>query len=214
MEIFIKNLLSEQCGQQNIHTPFELCRTMIVEANEYVGFREKQIAILFNVEFLHVFVKDYEIPSQQITIFVDYKREFEFCRMAYGMVPDVNLFYIDMENTIKEDGLYTTTGGRVMKKFDVILMNPPYQSKSEQGRTHPLWHKFVSKSIELCGNGGYVVNVHPSGWRNVDGKFKEIQQLLKSKQMLYLEMHHFQEGQKVFGVAIDFDWHRSSLVIC
>jgi hypothetical protein len=95
-----------------------------------------------------------------------------------------------------------------MKKFDVIVMNPPFETRNKsEKKTRPLWQDFVKKSIDICAKNGHVVNVHPSGWRSVEGRFKETQNLLKSKQMMYLEMHHFKEGQDVFDAAIDYDWY-------
>jgi len=49
--------------------------------------------------------------------------------------------------------------------------------------------------------------IHPTGWRNVDGQFKNIQNILKSKQILYLEMHGYKDGLKVFGAQTDFDFY-------
>lgn len=92
-------------------------------------------------------------------------------------------------------------------KFDVIVGNPPYQTSPVNGKTHPLWHKFVDKSFDLVKDGGYVCMVHPSGWRNVDGKFKKTQELMASKQMEYLEMHSIKDGQQTFGVSTRYDWY-------
>lgn len=93
-------------------------------------------------------------------------------------------------------------------KFDVIVMNPPYQTNNPgQKKTHPIWDKFVKKSFEILIDGGYYVAVHPSGWRNVDGRFKDTQVLLRSKQMMYLEMHDFKDGLKTFGAQTDYDFY-------
>jgi hypothetical protein len=94
-------------------------------------------------------------------------------------------------------------------KFDIVVMNPPYQEQKEGfKKTQPLWHKFVIKSIEknLVENG-YLVAVHPSGWRNVSGVFKKTQNLIKSKELIYLEQHTFQDGIKTFGAKTDYDFY-------
>ena len=49
--------------------------------------------------------------------------------------------------------------------------------------------------------------VHPGGWRNVDGVFKETQNLLKSKKVMYLKLHTFRQGQEYFDAAINFDYY-------
>jgi hypothetical protein len=90
-----------------------------------------------------------------------------------------------------------------VEKFDVIVMNPPYQEQKEGNtKTQPLWDKFVIKTISQLIDGGYLVAVHPSGWRNVDGMFKNVQTLLRSKQMLSLEIHDQKDGMKNFNGAI------------
>ncbi len=95
-----------------------------------------------------------------------------------------------------------------IEKFDVIVQNPPYQEQKEGNiKTQPLWHLFVQKAFSLLINGGYHVAVHPTGWRNIDGRFKDTQMLLKNKQVEYLEIHSFKDGLKTFGAKIDYDFY-------
>ena len=87
-------------------------------------------------------------------------------------------------------------------------MNPPYNTTPVNGgKTHSLWDKFVIKTISQLVEGGYMVAVHPSGWRNVKGIFKDIQNLLKSKQILYLEIHDANDGIKTFGATTRYDFY-------
>jgi hypothetical protein len=90
-------------------------------------------------------------------------------------------------------------------KFDVVLGNPPYQKKVGPNKTEAIWPKFVQKSFEICKDGGYISLIHPGGWRNVDGKFKETQKLLLSKDVKYLGMFDISDGIKMFGVETNFD---------
>lgn len=93
-------------------------------------------------------------------------------------------------------------------KFDVVVMNPPYQQQKEGNRkTHPLWDKFVFKTINFLQANGYLVAIHPEGWRNIGGMFKYIQELLKRKQLLYLEIHNYSDGLKTFGVKTTYDFY-------
>lgn len=94
------------------------------------------------------------------------------------------------------------------EKFDVIVMNPPYQVLQEGNtKSHPLWDKFVIKTVNNLVEGGYLVAVHPDGWRNVDGMFKDVQNLLKSKQILYLEIHDYSDGLKTFRAKTTYDFY-------
>ena len=100
-------------------------------------------------------------------------------------------------------------------KFDVIVMNPPYNDgNTNRGSAHVLWDKFVVKTIDTLTEGGYLVAVHPDGWRSLDGGFKNIQTLLKSKQMLYLETHNTDDGYKMFGAYTTYDFYCLHNVPC
>lgn len=92
-------------------------------------------------------------------------------------------------------------------EFDVVLGNPPYQIKVGDKKTEPIWNKFVKKSFQICKENGYVSLIHPSGWRSVDGKFKDIQELIKSKNVSYLSINDEKKGIEVFGATTSFDWY-------
>lgn len=96
-----------------------------------------------------------------------------------------------------------------VEKFDIIVMNPPYNDGgSNKGSAHVLWDKFVIKTIELnLVDGGYLVAVHPDGWRSLGDGFKKVKNCLKSKQMLYLELHDRNDGVKTFGVQTAYDFY-------
>lgn len=92
-------------------------------------------------------------------------------------------------------------------EFDVVTGNPPFQKKVGPKKTEAIWPKHVQKCFDICKEGGYVSLIHPSGWRNVDGKFKETQKLLLSKDIRYLEMHNEKDGQEYFNATTSFDWY-------
>jgi|688.fasta_scaffold198987_2 hypothetical protein len=92
-------------------------------------------------------------------------------------------------------------------EFDVNLGNPPYQEKVGPNKTESLWNKFVKKSFQVCKENGYVSLIHPNGWRNIDGKYKDIQQLIKEKNLKYLSINSVEVGQQMFNVTTPFDWY-------
>lgn len=93
-----------------------------------------------------------------------------------------------------------------VSQFDIVIGNPPYNDDSgAQGKGHTLWNLFVEKALNYwLKPGGYLVYVHPSGWRNVEGVCGE---LLKSKRFLYLEIHNEKDGQKIFRCNTRYDWY-------
>ena len=94
-----------------------------------------------------------------------------------------------------------------VENFDVIVGNFPYQlQKPGFKKTQPLWNIFVEKSISILSENGYLCTVHPSGWRSLDGDYKDVQNLLKGN-LIHLEMNDDKVGQLVFGATTSFDWY-------
>jgi hypothetical protein len=92
--------------------------------------------------------------------------------------------------------------------WDLIIQNPPYQIRKEGfKKTQPLWHLFVHKSLTLVKENGYMVMVHPSGWRNVDGVFKETQLMMLENQILELNINDENKGLEMFGAETRFDFY-------
>lgn len=143
-------------------------------------------------------------------------------QLYYGELQSKSVFSwlvsIDIENKYKTNiywGSYLDDGFDYhmktvwgVEKFDLIIQNPPYQ-KQKPGftKTQPIWHLFVQRSLELLKEDGYMIMVHPSGWRNVDGVFKETQNLLKSKQVLELHIQNEKDGMRVFGAETRYDFY-------
>ncbi|MFW6008305.1 MAG: Eco57I restriction-modification methylase domain-containing protein [archaeon] len=94
-------------------------------------------------------------------------------------------------------------------KFNVVVMNPPYQWKREnEKKSHSLWNKFVLKILNNdLVEDGYLSAIHPSGWRNVEGKFKDVQFALREREIQYLNMNTFKQGFDTFGVKTDYDFY-------
>jgi hypothetical protein len=93
------------------------------------------------------------------------------------------------------------------KGFDVVMGNPPFQEKVGPNKTETLWGKFIIKSLTILKSSRYLVFVHPSGWRNIDGKFKTIQKELLSRDLQYLEIHNEKDGLKIFNSETRYDWY-------
>ena len=94
-----------------------------------------------------------------------------------------------------------------VEKFDVIVMNPPYNDATGSRGNGILWDKFVVKTMNQLIEGGYLVAVHPPQWRIVKGKQTYIKNLLQEKQIIYLEIHNMNDGVKTFGVQTAYDYY-------
>jgi hypothetical protein len=55
------------------------------------------------------------------------------------------------------------------KMFDVIIGNPPYNSNGVGKGGGVLWKEFVFTSFNILNDKGFLVFVHPTGWRKPSG---------------------------------------------
>lgn len=95
-----------------------------------------------------------------------------------------------------------------VEKFDIVVGNPPYQElKTGNKKSQSLWDKFVEKTIKLLSDGGYVSFIHPSGWRDIDGLFKQTQKIMTDKEILYLSIHSEKDGIKNFKADTRYDYY-------
>jgi hypothetical protein len=199
-EPIIKGIVNKkQMALQTVHTPFSLCEEMIRKLTEYIGAYPKDLKILvYNVEFLDILYRMGIMWNNEIWFVNENPQQIQFARDIY--VGDGNDKFI-CSKFLEID--------KNMKKFSVVIGNPPYQTKSEASvtKTQVIWDKFVKKSIDMCEDDGYVCLVHPSGWRDVDGQFKDVQELLVSKDIKYLEIHDREDGVNTFGAQTAFDYY-------
>ena len=89
--------------------------------------------------------------------------------------------------------------------FDAVISNPPYQDT--KGNNGTLWDKFVIFSTDTLNSGGYLLMIHPSGWRNADRKFKKAKKVILSRNLIYLKIHDSRDGVKTFGCGTRYDWY-------
>jgi hypothetical protein len=124
------------------------------------------------------------------------------CRLIFGK--DANIQKCDfLENKIPNFQI---------EKFDVILGNPPFSSNKNNKKSsgNVIWYDFVEKSLNLLDNNGYLVFVHPSGWRKPVKKTEFnvlFHKMTRDCQMEYLEIHSKEDGMKTFGVQTRYDWY-------
>ena len=90
--------------------------------------------------------------------------------------------------------------------FDIVLGNPPYQNdNNNKGSGNTLWNLFVDKSLnEWLIEKGLLLYVHPRGWRQINSK---VGNLMKTKQIIYLNMNSVSKGLETFKCATDYDYY-------
>lgn len=58
-------------------------------------------------------------------------------------------------------------------KFDFVVGNPPYQDSSHKEKKNTLWRKFISLSLKLVNEEGFVCFIVPSSWMGAKKILKE-----------------------------------------
>lgn len=96
--------------------------------------------------------------------------------------------------------------------FDSVIGNPPYNSSGDTGTGNTIWQNFTKVSLnKLLQNNGYLLYVHPPGWRKPNterGKFYGLYKLMtQENQMIYLSIHGIKDGQKTFNCGTRYDWY-------
>jgi hypothetical protein len=180
---------------QMVHTPYSLCKEIIGKLKEFVDFNGKRILVL-NAEFIP------EIDAGEVYFLADNKEKGRLIEVFY---PGVKVIYGDLLNwenwsMRKNKGLDIDLFDEKKKgprKFDVIVMNPPYQITDEGhgASAKPLYHMFIEKAIEMGPD--YIVSVNPSRWM-VGGKglddFRK--KMAKSKNVRLIK--HFPGDDEIF----------------
>ena len=103
-------------------------------------------------------------------------------------------------------------------KFDVVVMNPPYQAapKSDknkgQATGNVIWNKFVENALtSWLKEDGLLCAVHPSGWRKPESdrsKYNGMFDLMaRENHMKHLEIHDAKDGMATFNAATRYDWY-------
>lgn len=182
-----------QSNRQNIHTPWDLCHEMVSKLPLEVFTGKTFLTI--NLEYVEVLCYTFNVKRENVWFVTDCQEKAKV--ISHPRYAGVNVVCADYLN-------WSTN-----MKFDVIVGNPPYQIKSnaDNRKTQPIWDKFVAKSLSLLKENGYLCYVHPAGWRNVDGAFKNTQELLLSKDIKHLEMYDKEQGFKTFGARTMYDWY-------
>jgi hypothetical protein len=234
---YVKIADVDRKGKGEIHTPFkELAEPMVklVEKYDPEFWKNKNhkvldssagygtFLILAAYKFM-VGLKD-EFPDEEER----FKWIVENC-LYYGELQARSVFswllaidpFDEYETNIYWGDFLSEDFDRHMKEIwrveymDLILKNPPYQKlketeknkSSKNPKTQPLWHLFVQKSLKILKEGGYMVMVHPGGWRDISGGFKEAQNILKERKILELHIFPFKSGLDLFKAKTNFDYY-------
>ena len=189
-------------GLQSVHTPFSLCRDIIQKLTEFVDVKEASVCVLYNLEFVDILVREYGVSPKNITFFPDSEQEASAARIVYGVRVAGPIILDDKNKPVMP---------KIDKKFDVVIMNPPYQkpvNKNRKGGTSgggkTIYQDFVEIGLSLTVDDGFLATIHPCRWRKPDDS---LYQSLVQYDIRYLDLNSKQTGTKVFKADTPFDWY-------
>ena len=139
------------------------------------------------------------ITTQLIKFYLQYKLQSKLQKMNFNSYKG-NTLELDIQDKFGIDG------------FDAVIGNPPYNSSGDTGTGNTIWQHFTKVSLnQLLQNNGYLLFVHPPGWRKPNtkrGKFYGLYKLMtQENQMIYLSINGIKDGQKTFKCGTRYDWY-------
>ena len=126
-------------GAHGIHTPRELCK----EITSKIDVQNRNILVLYNIEFVLTLVYDFDVDPNNITFLSDHTS-----KSLYVSMTGVKSIITNLEAT--------------QMKFDVVIGNPPYKFGNEKGGKSSLWRRIVSQAWSLTNKDGAMAMVTPN----------------------------------------------------
>jgi len=197
-------------GLQTVETPREIAYEQIEKFTEYIDdITSKKWLVPVNDVYVHVLVKNFNVPPKQITFIADCDRTAEIVSEKYNVE---KIHRVGYDNT-RPKGEQLEIMPKIIEHSDVIITNPPYQTPTEKseddggcGSRNTLWDKFITEFLlgGYLNEGGYLIAIHPAKWRK---PLSDLFTLLAAKRMRYLEMHTVQDAYDVFDAGTTYDWY-------
>ena len=203
----------EKKSNAEVSTPFKLRQEMLDKIPVEFWTSKKKVFEPcagkggFIVDIIDRFMNGLEkaIPDEKER----YKTIVEKC-LYFSDINSTNIFVckllIDPYNEYKLNYNEGNTLELDIDGFDAVIGNPPYQnSNNNKGSGNTLWNLFVEKSLNVwLIKKGLLLFVHPKGWRQIKSKTGN---LMKEKQILYLNMNSVSKGLETFKCATDYDYY-------
>jgi len=201
----IQEVAEHEGNLQRVHTPFPLCNQILDRLEQEIRLKDCDcIAVLFNLEFVPCLVER-GVNPRRIWFFADSPLKRKRAEEWYN----VHAVDIRYDNT-KKNGERIVIVPKIKKRFDVAIMNPPYQPtvNSTGGGTkshgNVIWPRFVELALGITAENGFIAAVHPVAWRK---PLSDLFPVMTSRNILYLETHTKKDGIKTFGASTPLDWY-------
>ena len=118
---------------------------------------------------------------------IDKTNVFMMRKIFCGKIYKLNIF----EGSFIEDKVYTKEEIYNNNGFDIIVGNPPYNQGGVGKGGGVFWKYFVDKSFKILNNDGYILMIHPTGWRkptSINASAGDIWELFKKYNLMFLKI--------------------------
>ena len=161
-------------------TPFEIIRKMVSKTS----LNDKNILVLFNIEFLHILIDEQGVNPQDITFIADNQIE----KLCANKIFKVQSYWLS-DYTVPD--LKNLIIGLDMK-FDLVFSNPPY--------TKSVDIKILTEVYDVADE---IIIIHPSTWlldtKGTYGVYKTFRNKIEGKSKSF-EMFN---GCNDFGIIVN-----------
>jgi len=223
----------EKKKNAEVSTPDKLCKEMLSSLKKEIKVLFKESNGLINRPFkifepccgkgiflinIYLFLKENSTLNdkqilEECIYFADISPLNIFiCRLLLNQIVDENgkeykLNY-SLGNTLELD-IKSKWG---LEGFDAVVGNPPYNSSGTCKGGANLWQKFVVKALkEWIISMGYLLYVHPCGWRKPEGSNSYTNGLFnlmsKENTMIELKIRNTKHGMETFKCGTRYDWY-------
>lgn len=170
------------------YTPEDLVRNIVKRCGDVI---DSKVIVLYTLEMALVLR---ETGCRNVTVATQNE-----CRVTRHIANRMECSYLNFSELDMDFG-------DLKGKFDVVMGNPPYQSKEEGNRkSQAVWPYYVESGLRLLKDNGKFAMIHPSGWRGVGKSFQGVKEVMRKLDFEWLSMHDESSGQKVFGGATRYD---------
>lgn len=163
-------------GFQHNHTPLSVVNKMLSKTS-----LDKDILVMFNLEFLEVLIKQKGIRPERVKFMADTDIEMTFAQFVYG---------VEAILCVEEEYKNSTFIKKVNDmKFDLVFSNPPYNGNVDL--------KILQELKPHCKE---MVVVHPSTWLiDLKGKSKLYNDFKSDLKLKSVELFN---GNPVFDIGL------------
>lgn len=172
---------------QHFKTPISITDEMI----ETTDLHNKNILVLFNMEFVEQLIHKYNVPNEQIFLLADTETESLIAKKVYNIQSvSLTLTEFNQKYSKKENHPIIQKVTEMAKKFDVVFSNPPYNANIDL--------KILREVNKIADE---MVIVHPSTWLiDLKGKSKLYNDF---KNEISLKSVSFFDGAQAFSIRME-----------